>query len=86
MRTLNSLQSTLKIEKEKEQGEALRAQGLDDISHLQNVLSTWENEGQEWTFTEELHELVAQACPAGAQIAKCAWIFLRENRLWHHMV
>lgn len=47
--TLNSLQSTLKLEKETEEGAALHAQGLDDISHLQKVLSTWEIDGQAWT-------------------------------------
>lgn len=48
--TLNRLQSTLKIEKEQEDGAALQAQGLDDISHLQHVLSTWEIEGQARNF------------------------------------
>lgn len=81
--TLNQLQSTLRIEKEKSENEALQAQGHDEISYLKATFSEWKVEGPLWTFSEDLPEVVAQACPAGSQIAKCVWHFFRALQ-WRH--
>lgn len=79
--TLNSLQSSLRIEKEAAEGEALHAQGLDEISLLQKTLSKWEVQGPHWVFADSLPDIVAHACPAGAQIATCVWKFF-QTLVW----
>ena len=67
-------------------GEA-NTQGLDDISHMQQVLGTWQVEGPVWKFSGDLHAVIAHACPAGAQIAHCVWLFFQHLiYLWPNMI
>ena len=81
--TLNSLQSSLRIEKESAENAALHEQGLDEISLLRKTLTEWEVQGPQWVFEGPLPDIVAHACPVGAQLATCVWKFF-QTLIWRH--
>lgn len=72
-----------KNEKEREADEGLQAQGLDAISHTEQVLCNWQIEGPMWNVQDEPHPIILQACPAGVKIARCVWSFFKKLT-WRH--
>lgn len=80
---LNSLHMTRRIEKEKSQAEESDLNNSDAIAHIQQVLCDWVPDGPYWYFDESLHPVIARACPAGGQIARCVWLFFQQLE-WRH--
>ena len=81
---LNSLHSTLRLEKDRElQNEGDAAHNVDEISHIQKHLTQWRFEGPTWQFTDPLQPVIAYACPTSVQIAYCVWHFF-QTLIWRH--
>ena len=80
---LNSLVMTLKLEKDRHQNEENEHNNSDAIAHIQQHLLSWLPEGPFWHFEEHLWPVVAQACPAGGQIARSVWLFFQQLQ-WRH--
>ena len=72
---LNSLHIMLKIDREKNQAEDNEHKNCDAIAQIQQILIDWVPDGPFWSFSGELSSVVAHACPAGGQIARCVWTF-----------
>ena len=54
-----------------------------NIKIVMQTLLDWAPDAPFWYFSGDLLSVVAHACPAGGQIARCAWAFFQKLE-WRH--
>lgn len=71
------MHSQLKSQKDNSTSDHATQSSVDAFANYQNTLCTWQVDQPIWIFDCELPEIVAQACPSGADIAFKVWHLFR---------